>query len=178
MAFDPRQQGGDLAMDLPLVEHRHQAHEAPHRLAAKEDVGAHIEMIGKGEILIDRLDPGIARIARRAERHLLAAEPDRAGIGPVHAGNHLHQGGLAGPVVANHAEHLAGGHFERHAAQHLDRAEPLVDAAHLEGGHAHAVISVPTGAPVAGSFARIVFPPSAGASAPAIELQNIDMRQR
>ena len=39
---------------------------------------------------------------------VLAVEGDRAGVRPVHAGEHLHQRRLAGAVVADERDHLAG----------------------------------------------------------------------
>ena len=50
----------------------------------------------------------------------------------VHAREDLDQGGLACPVVAEHAGHLAGTHRGADAVEGDDRAEVLADAAKLE----------------------------------------------
>ena len=57
-----------------------------------------------------------------------------AGIGAVDAGDGLHQRRLAGAVVADQADHLAGRDLEIDAVQHVDRAEALADVRRARGG--------------------------------------------
>ena len=63
---------------------------------------------------------------------VLAVEQDRPGVELVHAADRLDQGRLAGAVVAEQGEHLAGVDVERHAVERDDRVEPLAGIPHLQ----------------------------------------------
>ena len=78
------------------------------RLPAEEDVGGDVEGRGDGEVLVDGLDAGAARIARGAEVHALAVEPDLALVRLQRARERLDQRRLAGAVVADDREDLVG----------------------------------------------------------------------
>ena len=65
---------------------------------------------------------------------LLAGDADRPGIGLVHPGEHVHQRGLAGAVLAEDGMDLARPEVERDAVVGHDRPEALADAAHLDEG--------------------------------------------
>ena len=74
---------------------------------------------------------------RRASRDAvqvdrLAVERDFAGVGPVDAGEDLHQRGFAGPVLADQGQHLAGADGQRHAVEGLNAGEVLADVADFE----------------------------------------------
>ena len=58
------------------------------------------------------------RLERVAEGHLLAVDLDRAGVGLVDAGEDLHQRRLAGAVLPDEAEHLAGAQLEVGVVEH------------------------------------------------------------
>ena len=58
-------------------------------------------------MLVDHADAGADRIARAAELDRLAVDQDLALVGPVEAGEDVHQRGLAGAVLAEQAEDLA-----------------------------------------------------------------------
>ena len=62
----------------------------------------------------------------------LAGEHDRRRVGGVHAGEHLHERGLAGAVLADDRVHLAGRAVEVDAVEDPHAEEGLADAAHLE----------------------------------------------
>ena len=119
-----------------LVEHANEAAEIVFLdLAAQKDVGADIEIVGERQVLIDRLDPLLARIDRAREMTLPPFEIDLAFIRLIDAGDALDQGRLAGAVVAQEADNLAGidvptdlvhGHQAAKALGHLsDRQERL-----------------------------------------------------
>ena len=77
------------------------------------------------------------RGGRRAGSKMRPAAPSKTMLAlarRVEAGEDLHQGRLAGAVVADDAEHLARRDMEVHVAQRGDGAEILVDAAGLEDG--------------------------------------------
>jgi hypothetical protein len=70
------------------------------------------------------------------EADLLALEDDVAGVGPVgvDAGEDLHEGRLAGTVLAADRVDLAGADVERDLGEGLHTRELLGDRAHLEDG--------------------------------------------
>src|SRR4029078_2413540 len=83
--------------------------------------------------LVDRLDACRPRFLRRLEGHLLPLELQGAAVGVLRAGQTLDEGRLAGAVVADHREDLAGVEAEvdapesDHAAEQLDQARGLED---------------------------------------------------
>ena len=65
-------------------------------------------------LLEDRDDAPVMGRARRFERgQLLVADSEHPRIGPVHAGEDLHQGALTGPVFPDDRVHLATAQLER-----------------------------------------------------------------
>ena len=70
----------------------------------------------------------------RADRHRLAVEADLTVVRRVDAGDHLDQRRLAGAVVADEPDDLAGVELEVDAVERLDGAEPLADALQREEG--------------------------------------------
>ena len=60
------------------------------------------------------------------------SEVDLAAIGLVVAGEHLHQGRLAGAVLAEQRVDLAGAHLERDVVERLHPGERLGDAVDVE----------------------------------------------
>ena len=101
-------------------------------LAAEEEVGDDVEVVAEREVLVDGRDPERGRVLGLGDRDLLAAEADRAGVGGVDAGDRLDHRRLAGAVVADEADHLAGVDGEVDPVQCLDRAESLADSLQLE----------------------------------------------
>jgi hypothetical protein len=57
------------------------------------------------------------------DRRLAAVDEDLAAVALVGAREHLHQRRLAGAVVAEHADHLAGVEVDRDVVDGLDAAE-------------------------------------------------------
>ena len=111
----------------PLVEQPNAEHGAP-RLAAEEQVAGDVDRVAQRQVLIDHLDPPAPGLGRRGEGDGGAVELDPAGIGHVGPGDDLGQRRLAGGIVADQPEHLAGEQVEIDAAQRLDGAEALPDA--------------------------------------------------
>ena len=100
--------------------------------AAEVQVRRHVERGRDGEVLVDRLDAGAARILRALERHRLAVEEDLALVGDLGAGEALDQRRLSGTVVADDGEHLAGVELEAHAVEADDPTEGLDEACGLQ----------------------------------------------
>ena len=82
--------------------------EALARPAAEEDVLADVHVPAEREVLVDHLDADVAALVRALEMDRLAGDEDLAGVALVGAGEDLHQRRLAGRVVADEAEDLAG----------------------------------------------------------------------
>ena len=99
------------------------------QFAAEEEVAGHVDVVAEAEILVDHLDAGGAGRGGAGDPHRFAVERDGPVVGDVGAGENLGQGRFAGGVVADQPEAFAGPEVEIDAAQRLDRAEALVDAA-------------------------------------------------
>ena len=110
----------------------------PRQLAAEEQVGGHVEPRHEVELLEDRGDAGRLGLARAGEAHRRAVDRGSSpSSGAMHAGEDVHQRRLAGAVLAEERVDLAGLQVEVDAAQRLDAAEALLDAAHLEERLSH-----------------------------------------
>ena len=102
---------------------------APDRLDAEHDVFRHGEHRHQHEVLMHHADAGADGVAGAVEADRLAVDEDFALVRPVEAGEHVHQGGLAGAVFAEQAEHLAGADVEVDGVVGDQIAEALGDAA-------------------------------------------------
>src|SRR3954470_23726921 len=144
-----------------LVDEAEPAEQArAHDLAAEEHVGAGIELGREREVLVDGLDPQPARVERRVQLDRLALEDDLAGVGLVHAGQRLDQRRLAGAVVADERDDLAGVDGEARAAQGADAAEAFDDVLGFEQGLGHQAGSFSM-AETAGSSSALAKSPAA-----------------
>ena len=90
----------------PVVEEAQRPDAARH-LAVQEHVVVDRHARDEREVLEDGVDPERAGVRDGAELHLLAANEDPALVGLVEPRQDLHEGRLAGPVVADQTEHLA-----------------------------------------------------------------------
>src|SRR5258706_1920549 len=133
--------------------------EPDRRLVAEEEVPADAHQRHDRQVLVDRRDPRVERVARRREGDRLAVDREGAVVGRVDAREGLDQGRLAGAVVAEQAVDLARPDRERYALEGDDGTEVLRDVAGLEerlaggalrgggrgraaggGGHRHVVL--------------------------------------
>ena len=89
--------------------------------------------------------PQADRVARRLDPHRLTAQPDLALVGLVQPVEDVHQGRLAGAVLAEQRVDLACTQVEVHAVVGHERAEALRDPAQLEGGRPSSGSSVTVG---------------------------------
>ena len=97
-------------------------------LATEEQVGRDVQRRRHREVLVDRLDARAARLERRLEVHLLAVEADLALVRDRGARERLDQARLAGAVVPDHGEDLAGVEVEVGAVDRGHVAVALVQA--------------------------------------------------
>ena len=94
-------------------------------LAAEEHVGGGGEIVAERQVLVDDLDPLLARFDGLMKMHRLAADADLAVGGREIAGDDLDQGRLAGAVVAHEPQDFAGLERQIDFVQRMDGAEML-----------------------------------------------------
>src|SRR5262249_35339945 len=104
----------------------------PRQLVTEKQVGRDVEPGDEVELLEDGGDAGRLGVAWAREPNRLAIHPDLAPIRGDHARDNVHQGRLAGAVLAEQPVDLAELEVEVDGAHGVHAAEPLVDAAHLE----------------------------------------------
>src|SRR5205823_6369752 len=108
------------------------------RVVPDRDVLRRGEAADQPQLLVDHADAAQLGVVWRADRDRLAVDPDLAGLGPIDAGQDVHQAGLAGAVLAQQRVDLAGHGLERGGAGVVldrpgeDRLEALLTG--LEGG--------------------------------------------
>lgn len=124
--------------------------EAVLRLPAQEDVARHAHQRDEVHLLVDGGDPGLLRLERAGEADGFAAHAHLALVAPVHTGEHLDEGGLAGPVLADERVDLARAQGEGDVVQGDDAREPLAHRAGFENGGPPRRRHRPRGSPGAG----------------------------
>ena len=85
---------------------------APAGLGAEHDVLGHGEVVDQHEVLVDHADAQLDGLAGRVDDLGLAPDQDLALVGLLQAVEHLHQGRLAGAVLADQGVDLALGHLQ------------------------------------------------------------------
>ena len=147
---------GEIGVDVEAepLEHRlgellhpPPRHESePRRLVVDEEVGEHRALGQDAELLVHDADAVGTGGPRRGELDDLAVQRDRAAVRSDRARQHLHQGRLAGPVLADDRVDAAGGDLEVHAVDRDDAAVRLAQLLDLDRGHA----TTPAGVGAAG----------------------------
>ena len=97
------QQPGRRLLHRAVVDER-----SPRWLAAEKDVLGDRPLREEVELLVDDAHPPLLRLPRVAEADLLAVEEDRPRVGLIGADEDLHQGALAGAVLADDGMDLTG----------------------------------------------------------------------
>ena len=123
---------GARALGAP-VDRRRRA-ETARRAVPDEEVLDHVKLAGETEILVDEGKADHARPAERhRERHVDAVQPQLAArLGLVVAGEDLDERRLAGAVLAQQRDDLAGVDRDVDAAERLEGAEALGEVPRLE----------------------------------------------
>ena len=98
-------------------------HARPHELAAEEHVLGRVEVRGEREVLVHDLDADRGGVVRRREVHRLALEEHLARVDVEVAREGLDEGRLAGAVVADQGDDLAGVDVEVGPVEGLDAPE-------------------------------------------------------
>jgi len=91
------------------------------------------QLVDQGQVLVDGVDAEAAGVVDGLEHDLLAAHEDPARVGLVEAAEDLDEGRLAGPVVADQAQHLAPAQVQVDVTEGGDAAEALGDVLDPEG---------------------------------------------
>ena len=130
-----------LQQPLRLAPLRRPVDEHPTPLAVPESEGDVLdggELADDPERLVHELQTQPTRLARQARAQLVAVDGDlRAGVGRVHAGQHLDQGRLARAVLSEQGVDLAGQHGHRHVGEGALTGERLREVADLDRRGAH-----------------------------------------
>ena len=105
------------------------------RLAAEEEVGGDVRFSARFSSWWMRTMPRAMASATPAKRTGWPSSRTSPASG-VDAGEDLHQRGLAGPVLADDGQHLAGGDAQRHAVERQHAGELLARRRGLRGGAA------------------------------------------
>jgi len=84
---------------------------------AEVQVAGHAHQRNEVDLLVDRGDAGLLGVEWPAEAHRFAVVAHLAGVGLVHPGQHLDEGGLAGAVLAHQRVYLARGHGQADAVE-------------------------------------------------------------
>ena len=104
--------------------------------AAEQQVLGDRELPDEGELLGDHGDAEPARRLGRPGRQRHAVDLDVAAVAVHGTGQRAHQGGLAGAVLPDDADDLAGVQVELGQVEDADRAVGLVDAPQPRGDRA------------------------------------------
>ena len=107
---------------------------AEFRLGGEPDVFQHAEPGKQVGGLEGPAQPGLGPAVDGRGRDLPAVQRDAARGGPHHAGDQVEQGGLAGAVGADHADHFAGADGEAHILEDAGTADLQAEAVHRKGG--------------------------------------------
>jgi len=116
----------------------------PLNLAPQENVGAHAQVARQRQILVDRLDPHVAGVGWPGNMHRPPIKENLALIGLVNSGDDLDQRGLAGAVIPDQPDDLAGVDIHTHVVNCGQAAEALDNVPHREQRF-HSVIPPPHG---------------------------------
>ena len=93
----------------------------------EEDVFLDTEIWEQAEFLMDEGDACRLRIARRLRREFRAGELNAAPVALVDAAEDIHGGRLAGAVLADQAEHVAGLQLEANISQYRNAKKALIE---------------------------------------------------
>ncbi len=110
-------------------------------LPAEEHVRRRVDLRRQREVLIDGLDPQVARLMRGVDRDGLTLEEDLALVGRMDSDHRLDQRALARAVVAYERDDLLRVDGEVRASQRLHAAKALYDLARLKHGLGHGCCS-------------------------------------
>jgi hypothetical protein len=92
----------------------------PEKFSPEEDVSGGGQIGREGQVLIDRLDPGCARILWPAEMDDFAIDPDLTFVWTIGAGKNPDQGAFPGTVIADQTNDLTPTNRKIGTSQRLD----------------------------------------------------------
>ncbi len=101
-------------------------------LAPNPDVLGHGHVRHQVQFLMDHRNTAIERIERAVQHDRLALEADLAPVRRMHAGNDLHQRGLAGTVLAHQRMNGAAPHAQPHVVERDHAGKGFADATNFQ----------------------------------------------
>ena len=116
-----------------LLAHLLQVQDEAGGVETQDDVLGHGEAFDQHKVLVDHTDAVSDGVPRGAQVDGPAVDDDLALVGPVEAGEDVHQGALAGPVFPQQGQHLAGVDIQVHVVVGQDAGKPFGDPPHLDG---------------------------------------------
>ena len=108
------------------------------RFATDEDVAGDVEIVEQVQLLMNERDAGRDRIRHAVARTCDAIDPDRPTARRDNTAEHTHQRRLAGAVLAEQRDHLAGRDRQADVVERDHARIGLADVDQLEEGLAHA----------------------------------------
>ena len=108
-----------------------QAHDKTGLIQSEKDILGHTLGGHEHKVLMDHADPTLNGIAGRAKIHLLAVDADGSTLRPVQAGQHIHEGTLASPILSQQGVDLACAKVKINVIICQDAGESFDDTPHL-----------------------------------------------
>ena len=93
---------GGLGVDLSAIDEAGRV-----RLDAEKNICCDVEVAGEVQLLVNQRDAVGLRVPHGLNPHFRAIDPDSSRVRCVHPGEDFHQRAFAGPVFADHRQHLA-----------------------------------------------------------------------
>ncbi len=123
----PLQQLPGLPDALPAVQQQ-----ALGRQPAGQHVLGHAQRVGQAQLLVDHGDPVLPGHRGGGQAHLPAVQQDGAGVVVEGPREHLHQGGLARPVLPDQGVHLPRAQVEIDVVHGQGAGKPLGHPLHAQ----------------------------------------------
>ena len=99
---------------------------------AQYDIFRRGQHVHKLEVLVDHADAKVKRVLGRADLHFLSLDEDLAMIRVINARKHVHERGLATPILAQKRKDFAFAQRKADIVVRYDLAECFSDAAHFD----------------------------------------------
>jgi hypothetical protein len=116
-------------VETSLVDERQADY--PNGFMSQEDILSHGEMGEQIRLLVDSADASLLRLSGCSEAYRLSLPPHLTAVTGIDARQDVHQGRLAGPILAQQNMNLPLMYVQIHIVQNLDAREDLGDTAHL-----------------------------------------------
>ena len=103
-----------------------------HGLHAQEHVAGDVDLADEVDLLVDEAQSPVQGILGRIDVDLFAIDKDLSFVGDIGPAQHLDQGALSGPVLAQKDVDLAGPQLEVDLVQRHDAWKLFCDVSHFD----------------------------------------------